>query len=135
MTNLIWRSLFCTTVGMWVQGCATPPMEGRALVPPSGVTNDQISTHISQCIGEARSAEMAPLSDQERAPLQNRSTVEFIVRGMPVVNAANGWPALYSGSLSTTLVPSTYGPAAVSDRYVLCLLKRGYRWPITPARS
>jgi hypothetical protein len=136
--SVIRRALLCTAIGLAVHGCATLPNEGRVLVPPLGLAKDQISFHISQCLAEARLeahgafAPSAPLTDQERAPLQNRSTVEFIVRGRPVVNA-DTWPTLWSGSLSTTLNPSSYGPADVSDRYVLCLLKRGYTWPSAPA--
>ena len=126
--------LLYTTMVMVVQGCATLPEEGTALVPPPGTTKDQISSDISHCYDEARNATTL-LSEQERAPLRNRSTEAFFVSGMPVANAANEWPQLYSGSPSTTLGLRRYGPAKVTDHYVLCFLRRGYTWPIAPARK
>jgi len=130
--DAIRKSVLCVGIGLALAGCATQPKEGRTLVPPAGVAREQTDFHISQCVAEARLAANTPLTDQDKAPLQSRSTVEFIVRGRPVVNAEY-LPTMYSGSLSTMLVPGSYGPAAVSDRYVLCLLHRGYTWPNAPA--
>src|SRR5256885_5532529 len=35
----------------------------------------------------------------------------------------------------TTYRSGMYGPSALSDRYVVCLLKRGYKWPENSGNS
>lgn len=82
-----------------------------ALISPVGHTKEITNQNIDECYREATRASRlgVPLDDQEKALLQGRSTVGFLKARL--------------GS----------APSALSDRYVVCLLKRDYQWIDMPA--
>jgi hypothetical protein len=82
------------------------------LVPPVGHTKESQDKNRWECLAEATQVVRAgapPLSEQEEALLQGRSTLGFL-------KARIG-----------------YASRQLSDRYVVCLLKRDYQWINIPA--
>jgi hypothetical protein len=86
-------------------------MTRAVLIPPVGYTKEIENQNTDECHREATRAYQlgVPLDDHEKALLQGRSTVGFLKARV--------------GS----------APSALSDRYVVCLLKRGYQWIDMPA--
>jgi len=80
------------------------------------------------CISQAN-ADVAfgkePLDGKEREPLHGHATRAFVRNSLPGVDRE--FRPAASASLFTS--SSIYGPDNLSDRYVLCLLGRGYKWP------
>jgi hypothetical protein len=122
------RLLIAAGLAIILCGCATGPFSGPAisLVPPSKLSSEERGKNLKECYDQAfagaRSA--APLTEQEKAPLQGRSTVKFFWEGRPVVydQVPRMWPS--------HIVPvGGYISSKVSDRYILCFLARGYVWP------
>ena len=104
-----------------IGGCMTDYIR---LTGPPGSTRESRNEEMRQCRSKA-SVTQRPLDAQEKAALKGRSTTGFLEQSNPLgplrsVTDRDGYPA-------TTLVRFT-PPEEVSDRYVLCLLERGYRW-------
>lgn len=109
-----------------------PKPKHNDLVPPPQSTVESRRNDIRTCIAEARGAVASgqkPLDEKSKEALKGRRTRAFIRNGLPVVDK-NYVPAT-SKSLFTS--SSIYGPEELSDRYVVCLLGRGYRWADEPA--
>lgn len=127
-----------------LSGCAGGPC--AELIPPPDATQKTIAQDVKESLTQAR-AEAAggkTLSEDEKLLLQGQYTKGFVREGRPfvrrkgdlVVPAPSGsafvgvppWVYLF-------LLPPAYpgyGPAEVTDRYVLHLLERGYRWADQP---
>src|SRR5215470_6321294 len=107
--------------------CGKKKVKDNHLVSPADSTLQSRKNDIHLCISQAK-ADVAfgkpPLDAKEREPLHDRATNAFVRESRPVVDrefrpAAS--KSLFAGS-------GLYGPANLSDRYVLCLLGRGYKW-------
>lgn len=85
-----------------IAGCAIPQNLG-SLKTPAGRTPDQFNADTRECIEWAVKFRGAPLSQEEQALLSGIETGRFAGEGG---RGRNGY----------------------SDHYVLCLIKRGYRW-------
>lgn len=84
-----------------VAGCAIPSNLGT-LKTPTGRMPDQFNADTRECMEWARKFRDVPLSQEEQALLRGIETARFFEGG----RGRNGY----------------------SDHYVLCLIKRGYRW-------
>jgi hypothetical protein len=116
-------------ITLLLTGCATAGMsyDGNSLIPPPNLTTDEKVRAIHACnrIAHQGAETGVPLTDEQKALLNNRSTVYFFRSGTPVVNADT------TPHRHKTVITPVGGRAAseVSDRYVLCFLERGYTWP------
>jgi YVTN family beta-propeller protein len=118
-------------VSFAVRSAAAPKPDKSSLVPLAQSTRESRQADVQACISQATAdaSSHKPLDDDAMLLLHGHHTERFVRNGRPVVDR-NYVPAPWK-SLVTTFV----GPAALSDRYVVCLLKRGYRWPDNPANS
>ncbi len=104
------------------------------LVPPAQSTRESRQEDVQTCISQAR-ADVSfgkPLDDDAMLLLQDHHTEGFIRKGRPTMNSD------YVPTPSASLFvgrSGMYGPPALSDRYVVCLLKRGYKWPENSGNS
>jgi len=117
-------------VSIVLVGCAAAPPrdDGRSLLHPPGLSLEQRQSIFRECYRSAVSDTPAKpqLTVEEKTPLQGRSTLKFFHRGKPVTNSE--WtPGMMSATLSGYL--GEQGNNALTDRYVLCFLSRGYTWP------
>ena len=97
------------------------------LVPPAQSTRESREHDIHDCISQARadvSFGKPPLDEKAKEPLKGHRTEGFVREGLPVVDI-DRVPTI---SRSLFVGSGLYGPANLSDRYVLCLLDRGYQW-------
>ncbi|WP_157265841.1 hypothetical protein [Thiobacillus thioparus] len=85
-----------------IAGCAIPHNLGT-LKPPVGITSSQSYEDIKECMKWADKFSDAPLNPEEQWFLNGIETARFAGEGG---RGRNGY----------------------SDHYVLCLIKRGYRW-------
>jgi hypothetical protein len=116
-------------LGLLLVGCAAAPpsTDGTSLLAPAGLSLDERKKNLNECDAEAYAGARSglPLTEQQKAQLQGRSTVKFYREGRRVVNSEytpNMWLSLIGS-------PGGYVSSDVSDRYVLCFLARGYTWP------
>jgi YVTN family beta-propeller protein len=115
-------SLFALVVG------PVAAAKEASLVPPAQSTLESRQSDIQACISQANADVSAgkPLEDDTMVLLQGHATEAFIREGKPSVNrdfVPTPSASLFAGR------SGLYGPAALSDRYVACLLRRGYKWP------
>jgi hypothetical protein len=100
-----------------------------ALVPPAGATAESCAKDMQECLARARelaaAGALTPLAPEDTARLGGRDTAAFLLKGEPQVSGDKSPAAIRTSLVSSNL----YGPKEVSDRYVLLLLDRGYRWP------
>lgn len=85
-----------------VTACVIPRDLGT-LKPPAGITSNQSYEDIKECMKWADKFSDAPLNHEEQELLNGIETARFAGEGG---RGRNGY----------------------SDHYVLCLIKRGYRW-------
>jgi hypothetical protein len=108
--------------------CAGRKAKSNGLIPPANSTLEGRKEDIHLCISQAK-ADVAfgkpPLDAKAREPLGDHATKAFVRDSLPVVDRE------YRPATSKSLFAGSglYGPANLSDRYVLCLLGRGYKWP------
>ena len=97
------------------------------LIPPSQSSRDSRQNDIQTCISQARDdvSSNKPIEDDAMLLLHGHHTEGFVRGGKPVINKED--VPTPSGSLFVGR-SEMYGPSALSDRYVVCLLKRGYSW-------
>lgn len=99
------------------------------LVPPAGSTVESRAKDMQECLARARElaavGAVVPLAAEDTARLGGRDTTGFVLKGEPQVSDDKSPAAIKTRLISSNL----YGPKEVSDRYVLLLLDRGYRWP------
>jgi hypothetical protein len=102
--------------------------DGYSLLAPEGLDSEARLKTIEECRDAARlqAWNKPPLTNDDKAPLEGRSTVKFFYRGLPVVIGKDMVPMIYKTWIDP---PGGYTSLEVSDRYVLCLMKRGYTWP------
>jgi len=118
MNRLRYMVLACV---LGIGGCATDYIR---LTGPPGSTRESRNEDMRQCRSEAN-ATQRPLDAKEKAALTERSTRGFLRWTDPFAPSSSvvdrdGYPAT---------APVRFGPPQeISDRYVLCLLERGYRW-------
>jgi hypothetical protein len=126
------KSLLTVSVVLLViGGCAAPPRnDGTSLLPPPGLSKEERIKNLEECNKQAYSGARSgvALTEQEKAPLKGRPTEKFYREGRPTISSE------YTPNMWLTLIPPLggYAPSEVSDRYVLCFLKRGYSWPNPP---
>lgn len=110
-------------------GCpaAPPRMDGTSILPPPNYPLESRKQDLDECYVSAykEARTLPPLTEEEKKPLEGRSTVKFFREGRYVMSAE------YTPNMYLTAVdpPRGYGQSEVTDRYVLCFLKRGYTWP------
>ena len=100
-----------------------PAVLGFTLLPPPGTPFNARNQNIKECLEQARSPSSPDLSEQEKSVLAGRDTRPFLRGEMPAVDKS--LRPLQDRSVLAPLRTS----AAFSDRYVLCLMNRGYQWP------
>ncbi len=118
MNRLRYMVLACV---LGIGGCATDYIR---LTGPPGSTRESRNEDMRRCRTQA-SVLPRPLGAQGKAALQGRSSTGFLEQSNPLgpmrsVTDRDGYPA--------TAAVRFGPPQEISDRYVLCLLKRGYRW-------
>ena len=121
-------------------GCSSS--HSAALLPPEGATQQSVKTDIDQALAAARkeAAHAKTLTEPDKTPLEGNSTKGFVREGRvclrkdgdllvpgPSQSAFVGTPSWVYLFISP-LHYDFYGPEEVTDRYVLHLLERGYRW-------
>src|SRR5262249_53260390 len=119
-------------------GCASS--QCARLLPPEGATQQSIAADVNESLTAARKEASNQLVEADKAPLEGNCTKGFLRDGYPCV--------AYEGALITPqanqslfvampsflylfffpIQPDHYGPESVTDRYVLHLLERVYRW-------
>jgi hypothetical protein len=115
-------------------GCAgrggTVAEEGLILISPPSSTRESRSQDINKCLSAAVEIARATrlLTLFESMPLRGQSTGQFLLTSTlsgpkPYVDS-EGSPAR-----APTAVFAGLGQSPVSDRYVICLLAKGYEWP------
>lgn len=99
--------------------------EAVKLIPPTTSTKETRTRDIYNCISVSQEIEKyAPkISSFEKAPLLGQDTGRFLGRGRPATDE-DAIPIRYSSAIGIN-----WGQSVVSDRYVLCLLALGYKWP------
>jgi hypothetical protein len=108
--------------------CGGKKVKDDHLIPPTDSTLQSRKEDIHLCVSQAK-ADVAfgkpPLDAKAREPLGDHATKAFVRDSLPVVDRE------YRPAASKSLFAGSglYGPANLSDRYVLCLLGRGYKWP------
>jgi YVTN family beta-propeller protein len=127
---LFWGALSVLTFAAAISAEA----KESSLVPPAQSTPESRHDDVTACLSQA-SADISlakPLDDDAMLLLQGHHTEGFIREGRPSVNSD------YVPTPSASLFvgkSGMYGPPALSDRYVVCLLKRGYKWPENSGNS
>ena len=101
------------------------------LLPPEGVPEWSGYKEAGACLNLASESEDTP-DEQALALLGGRSTQAFIVQ-----DGRDGALSQNGSAIGNNWIPATHGlrvekqhwqPPSVADRYVICLLKKGYRW-------
>jgi len=113
------------------RGVRTTTTPEYRLLPPEGAPAWSGYSQAGACLDQASRSEDTP-DAQALAPLRGRSTQAFIVQD------GRGGALLQQGSvIGDDWIPATHGlrvekqhwePPSVTDRYVICLLQKGYRW-------
>jgi YVTN family beta-propeller protein len=96
-----------------------------SLVPPAESTRESRQKDVQVCITQARDISSDESIGEDAKLLQGHHTEGFVREGRPAVNrdsVPTSSESLFVGR------SGLYGPADLSDRYVACLLKRGYAW-------
>jgi len=103
---------------------------GLVLSAPPGSTKESRSQDINKCLAVAIEISRGTniVTPFEQVPLRGQSTGQFLkittLSGPKPYIDSEGIPAR-----AATLVLSGLGQSTVSDRYVICLLAKGYNWP------
>lgn len=109
------------------------PKESSLVVPVQSTPEsrqDDVKICVSQATADVSSGK--PLDDDAMLLIQGHHTEGFIREGRPSMN--RDYVPTPSASLFVGK-SGMYGPPALSDRYVVCLLKRGYKWPENSGNS
>jgi hypothetical protein len=103
-----------------VIGCSSTLVQ---LAGPPQTSKDKVTADIRECMGQAHAAVrlgLGALDPADRVLLEGRPTGKFFMHGRPVVTR-RGYPGPH-----TSLLP--HPNTEFTDQYVVCLLKKGYRW-------
>src|SRR5205809_764646 len=121
-------------VSVALHGCAgrggAVAEEGLVLIPPPASTKESRSQDIDKCLATAVEVFRGTrvITPFEGIPLRGQSTGQFLMTttlsGPRPYADSDGNPAR-----APTAVFAGLGQSAVSDRYVICLLAKGYKWP------
>jgi hypothetical protein len=104
--------------------------ETVTLTPPSGSTKESRASDLKQCLAIA--SEIARLANVvapfEKIPLRGQSTGRFLF------SATLSGPRPYADdnanpTRASTALGINQNGSPISDRYVICLLAKGYHWP------
>ena len=98
------------------------------LVPPKG--KERVPGDVTACLSESKSD--TALSASDRGLLQGRPTDNFFAQGKPNVGMGYGYPYTTAGVQVGGVQENKSTPQ--TDRYVVCLLQRGYEWKIIDER-
>lgn len=120
-----------TLVAATLMVLAIGPLDTRGadavhLQPPSTSTKESRTEDMQRCIALAQHIDKFTRGDIgrfEAAPLGGRSTGRFLSGSRPSATDESV-PVAYASALG-----ANWGQSALSDRYVLCLLAKGYGWP------
>lgn len=101
--------------------------DGYSMLVPVGLSLQDRTRNVQECRDAAnlQAWKGPPLTEEQKAPLKGRSTIKFFFQGLAVVDKEMT-PSIYKTWVDP---PLGYTVPEVSDRYVLCLLSRGYTWP------
>jgi hypothetical protein len=96
------------------------------LVPPAGSTKESRKGDLDKCIAIANEISRLThvVTPFERIPLRGEPTGGFLSNGRPGVLNDELIPTRGASALGVN-----WGQSDVSDRYVICLLAKGYKWP------
>lgn len=100
--------------------------ETISLVVPDTSTRESRTADMDRCISIAKESNhfaRGLIGPFERQPLLGQSTGRFLKDSRPAASE-DAVPTRYGSLLGVN-----WGQSALSDRYVLCLLAKGYRWP------
>lgn len=130
MLNRVRWLLIAITTLIALGSNSTYADEAVKLVPPTTSTKETRTRDMLNCLGVSQEIEKyAPeISSFEKAPLLGQNTGRFLGGKRPAANE-DAIPVRYSSAIGIN-----WGQSVASDRYVLCLLALGYKWPssITP---
>jgi hypothetical protein len=102
------------------------PEPGSTLLPPPSTTYTTRYRNVDECVANARQSEFPSLTEEEKSFLSGRDTRAFVdFSGTPKIDDRQR-PRQF-GMETRALGPSV--PKGATDRYVLCLMRRGYQWP------
>lgn len=93
---------------------------------PDASTRDSRAADMHQCVAIAKEIDhfaRGMIGPYEKEPLVGQSTGRFLSGSTPAAND-DVLPTRYE-----SLLGINWGQSALSNRYVLCLLAKGYRWP------
>ncbi|NJC88579.1 MAG: hypothetical protein FIB02_08620 [Desulfuromonas sp.] len=89
---------------------------------------------MNECFEEAIHMSDKVIDDGDRLLIDGKDTVGFLSRRFPQ-STIDGIPIRSASLLRTIPGPgSNYAPRAISDRYVICMMKRGYKWEEGPPK-
>lgn len=124
MFNLMRRLM---VIGIFIVPCSTTAYADEAvkLIPPTTSTKETRTRDMFNCLGVSEEiAKYAPeISSFEKTPLIGQDTGRFLGRGRPAADD-DVIPVRYESAVGVN-----WGQSVVSDRYVLCMLALGYKWP------
>jgi hypothetical protein len=125
VNSVLWVVVLSLTISSCRQVSALP--DGYSLLAPKGLNQESRSKNIRECQESAslQAWTNPPLTGNEKISLDGRPTVKFFRQGVPVVSK-DLTPTIYRSFIDP---PGGYTSPEVSDRYVLCLMNRGYTWP------
>ncbi len=97
-----------------------------SLVVPEASTRESRAADMDRCFSIAKEIDhfaRGLIGPFERQPLRGQSTGRFLMDSRPAASE-EAVPTRYGSLLGVN-----WGQSALSDRYVLCLLAKGYQWP------
>lgn len=112
-------------VALLVAACAGPGSV-RLVAPQQRHTPESRSIDIRDCRDHARATQYFLLDEKDQALLAGKDTVGFLRGGVPAVDGSTMTPVRVNSAFRGA--SGLYGPKDLDDRYVLCLMKKGYRW-------
>jgi hypothetical protein len=121
------RTVLLLVVAAAGAGCA--PTLWYQLEPPASRLVGERSRDIAECLNLARSRQGVALSPDEQAALGDKDTLGFIYQGRPSLSGSTFVPITSDSTLREISVNT--GSREMSDRYVVCLMGKGYRWDVT----
>lgn len=104
-----------------------------SLLPPEGKKRQSsINNDTKDCLKQESGIDVAP-DPQAMALLGGRSTQAFLIQyGRDVelwpFTRVEGWTLVVPATHTLGIEKMHWQPPSVADRYVICLLRKGYRW-------
>jgi len=112
------RNIIFIAFAVFLTACA---FSGTYLEPPAAnTTPSNMNADMNECLFEANKP--VALSQKDIQLIEGKETVRFFMNGRRVVTPG-GKPALHQ-----SLIPRLYKTNGLSNRYAVCLIRRGYNW-------